>query len=67
MTTTEHRTYLPDDVKPLAWAATQLGISRATAYRLASTNKMPGQFRVGRLYRISVPRFMAEVHGEEES
>jgi hypothetical protein len=64
------RTHLPEDVKPLSWVAEQLGISRATAYRLARVDKLPGVFRVGgpggRLYRVSVPRFNAEVHGDAD-
>jgi excisionase family DNA binding protein len=59
-----HPNTLPADVELLPWAAEQLGISKATAYRLAATGGIPGLFRVGSQYRISVPRFRAEVHGE---
>jgi excisionase family DNA binding protein len=56
---------LPDDVKPLAWAAQQLGIGVSTAYRLVGTGQIPGAFRVGGQWRISVPRFLAVVHGND--
>jgi excisionase family DNA binding protein len=58
---------LPADVKTLSWAAEQLGIGVSTAYRLVLTGQIPGAFRVGGQWRISVPRFMAEVHGESIS
>ncbi len=66
MTTTERTTYLPDDVNTLSWAAEQLHISRASAYRLARRDKVPGLFRVGRSYRVSTVRFWAIVHGGED-
>lgn len=57
-------TALPEDVKPIKWAAERLGIGESTAYRLAQIGELPGAFRVGsRLWRISVPRFEREVHG----
>lgn len=59
-----HPRTLPSEVQTLPWAAQQLGIGRATAYRLAASGELPGLFRVGRSYRISVPRFRAEVHGK---
>jgi excisionase family DNA binding protein len=49
----------------LPWAAEQLGISKATAYRLAKAGKMPGLFKVGAQYRVSVVRFFCEVHGKD--
>ena len=57
-------TSFPDDVKRLSWAAEQLGIGTSTAYRLVAAGKIPGAFRVGAQWRVSVPRFLAEVHGE---
>jgi excisionase family DNA binding protein len=54
---------LPDDVKTLSWAAEQLGIGVSTAYRLVSSGHIPGAFKVGGQWRISVPRFLSEVHG----
>ncbi len=54
---------LPADVKPLSWAAEQLGIGVSTAYRLVGTGQIPGAFRVGGQWRISVPRFLNDVHG----
>jgi excisionase family DNA binding protein len=58
-----HPRTLPPDVQTLSWAADQLGISKPTAYRLALAGQIPGQFKIGRQYRVSVPRFLREVHG----
>ena len=58
---------LPADVKHLSWAAQQLGIGESTAYRLASTGQIPGAFKVGAQWRVSVPKFTAEVHGQVAS
>jgi excisionase family DNA binding protein len=55
---------LPDDVKQISWAAEHLGIGTSTAYRLVAAGKIPGAFKIGAQWRISVPRFLAEVHGE---
>ena len=55
---------LPNDVALLPWAADQLGIGISTAYRLAAQGKLPGLFRVGQQYRVSIPRFLREVHGD---
>jgi len=52
------------DVRLLTWAAEQLGIAPSTAYRLAATGQMPGAFKVGAQWRVSVPRFLREVHGD---
>ena len=38
-----------------------LGIADSTAYRLAP--QIPGAFKVGGQWRVSVPKFMHEVHG----
>jgi excisionase family DNA binding protein len=57
---------MPKDVQTLAWAAEQLGIGVSTAYRLAKQDKIPGAFKVGNQWRVSVPAFMREVHGGEE-
>jgi excisionase family DNA binding protein len=58
---------LPRDVKPIAWAAEQLAISISTAYRLAETGQLPGVFKVGAQWRVSVARFLREVHGLDAS
>lgn len=55
----------PQDVRPISWAAEQLGIGIYTAYHLASAGKLPGAFKVGRQWRISVVRFRRQVHGIE--
>ncbi len=57
---------LPDDVALLSWAAERLGIATSTAYRLAPLGQIPGAFRVGAQWRVSVPKFTREVHGETE-
>ena len=54
---------LPDDVKHLSWAAEQLDIGESTAYRLAAVGQIPGAFKVGAQWRVSKPKFEAEVHG----
>jgi hypothetical protein len=54
---------LPADVELLSWAARQLGIADSTAYRLAPFEQIPGAFKVGGQWRVSVPKFMREVHG----
>lgn len=52
-------------VENLEWAAVQLDISMTTAYRLAQRAELPGAFKVGGLWRISVPKFLQSIHGEE--
>jgi len=54
---------LPADVATLAWAAERLGISESTCYRLAALGQIPGAFRVGGQWRVSIPKFEREVHG----
>jgi hypothetical protein len=56
---------LPDDVALLSWAAERLGIAESTTYRLAPLGQIPGAFKVGAQWRVSVPRFLREVHGAE--
>jgi len=60
-----HPRTLPADVELLPWAAQQLGISKATAYRLAKAGKMPGAFQAGVQWRVSVPAFRRAIHGED--
>jgi excisionase family DNA binding protein len=52
-------------VTPQAWAAEALDIGLSTAYRLAEVGHLPGAFKVGGQWRISVPKFLREVHGTE--
>ena len=54
---------LPPHVKPISWAAKRLAISTTTAYRLAEVGRLPGVFKVGAQWRVSVPRFEHEIHG----
>jgi hypothetical protein len=56
---------LPNDVAPLSWAAQRLGIGTSTAYRLAPLGQIPGAFKVGAQWRVSVPKFERSVHGTE--
>lgn len=60
-----HPHSLPADVELLPWAAEQLGVSKGTIYRLAQAGKVPGLFKIGAQYRISVVRFNREVHGQD--
>ena len=53
------------DIQHIAWAAEQLDIGLSTAYRLAEVRQLPGAFKVGGQWRISVPKFLREVHGTE--
>lgn len=57
------RHQMAKDVQTLAWAAEQLGIGVSTAYRIAPTGAIPGSFKIGGQWRVSVPKFLAEVHG----
>ena len=60
----EQQHALPADVKHLSWAADRLNISVSSAYRLAHRGEIPGCFKVGNQWRVSVIRFEREVHGE---
>ena len=51
------------DVKTLTWAANELGIGKSTAYRIAPLGEIPGAFKIGGQWRVSVPKFYQEVHG----
>ena len=63
----KHPASLPADVERLPWLAEQLGISKATAYRLAKAGQLErwGVFEVGHQYRVSVVRFNREFHGDD--
>lgn len=50
-------------VIPLADAAPLLGVGRTKAWELAERGEFPGAFRVGRHWKVSLPRFNHEVHG----
>lgn len=54
------------DIVPLSWAAQRLGVCQKTAVRLANRGELPGAFRIGKSWRVSVPRFMALIHGTTE-
>jgi hypothetical protein len=60
-------TALPSDVQRISWAADQLDISISTAYREAEAGRLPGAFKVGAQWRVSVPRFLRVVHGGDEA
>jgi len=53
-----------DLMKPPEVAA-YLGISKWMVYELLAKGEVPGQLKIGKLYRISRPAFMKSVHGEE--
>jgi excisionase family DNA binding protein len=46
-------------------AAKLLGISKDLAYDLALRGELPGAFRLGRRWRVSLVRLRAAVHGLE--
>ena len=54
----------PEHVERNEWAATALDVSLPTAYRMAQAGQLPGAFKIGSQWRISVPLFNAKVHGE---
>jgi excisionase family DNA binding protein len=56
-------TNLPNDVEHLSWAAKRLDLGMSTTYRIAERGELPGAFKVGGQWRISVPRFLREIHG----
>jgi excisionase family DNA binding protein len=47
-------------------AAKLLGISKDLAYDLALRGELPGAFRLGRRWRVSLVRLRAAVHGAED-
>lgn len=51
---------------PIPRAVPELGISAKTGYRLARTGKFPGDaaIKVGRSWRVSLPRLRRYLHGE---
>jgi excisionase family DNA binding protein len=59
----DHNKMIAADVAHLSWAAEQLGIGVSTAYRLAAAGEIPGAFKVGAQWRVSVPKFLRTVHG----
>jgi len=59
----DHDRMVAADVAHLSWAAKQLNIGLSTAYKLAPLGQIPGAFKVGAQWRVSVPRFNAVVHG----
>lgn len=47
-------------------AAQLLGISKNLAYDLARRGELPGAFKLGRRWRVSLVRLRAGVHGPED-
>ena len=64
---TTHPIPLPPDLLTVPQAAARLGISLATAYRLASSGRLPGAIKIGSHYRVSVVRLERFLHGEQSS
>lgn len=60
-------TDLPPDLETLPEAAVRLGISAKTAQRLAAAGKFPGgaAIKVGKNWRVSVPKLERHLHGED--
>ncbi len=58
---------LPADVGLLSWLAEKTGISESTLYRRAAAGELAsyGVFRIGVQYRVSKPRALRAIHGEE--
>lgn len=54
-------------VASIAEAAELLGISRDLAYDLALRGELPGAFRLGRRWRVSLVKLRAAVHGARDS
>jgi hypothetical protein len=48
-------------IASLSWAAGELKISTETARRWAEKGELPGAFKVGTQWRVSVPVFYREV------
>ena len=63
----DHDRMVAGDVAHLSWAAKQLGIGLSTAYRLAPLGQIPGAFKVGVQWRVSVKKFDSTVHGQAAS
>lgn len=57
---------LPPDLLTVPEAAKRLGISQATAYRLARKGTLPGLVRIGHQLRVSVPRLERHLHEEPQ-
>lgn len=55
---------LPPDLITIPQAARRLGIASKTAYELAARGELPGAFRLGRRWRVSVIRLEKHIHGE---
>jgi excisionase family DNA binding protein len=56
---------LPDpDLVSIDTAATMLGISKVTAYRLARMGELPGAKKIGGYWRVSLVRYRREIHGD---
>lgn len=59
---------LPDTSSDL-WGpldvARYLGLSPNTVYAMLARDQVPGQIRFGRRWRISVPKLMRSIHGED--
>ena len=55
------------DVDHLSWLAAELGIGESTAYRLAAAGQLDqfGVFKVGHQYRVSKPKALRVLRGED--
>ncbi len=55
---------LPPDLLTIPQAAARLGVTPTTAYRLAERDELPGAFKVGSHWRVSVKRLEEFKHGD---
>jgi excisionase family DNA binding protein len=58
-------TKLPPDLLSIAEAAARMGVSEATARRMARRGELPEAFHVGRQWRVSKPRLERRLHGDQ--
>lgn len=47
-------------------AAELLGVGRGLGYSLARAGELPGAIRLGRRWRVSVPRLIRALEGDDE-
>lgn len=57
-------TQMPPDLLTIPQAAERLGISRTSAWRRAKAGELPGAFKIGALWRVSVVKLDRFIHGD---
>ena len=48
-------------IEKVRWAQEKLDVSTSKIYEMARAGSLPGCFKVGRMYRVNVKRFWAEI------